>query len=765
MKLELIKSKKKPKILGYADEEKKRTKPRILGEANEQERKNDSIKKIFSKNNEPENESDYEPTSSVGAFSRAAGRAMPDMISNVLNKAAKSRGGFFDLINKNMHPQDYNQSGELIGEETNLTPKSFQEKSGDRSHPIAELLGGITGGIPLLGGTLGAARSTFPAWSNIAKNAAGSFLRRAGVGATEGAGIGALYSKPGEALKEGAIGAALGGIGYAIVPILIKAFKEAPQKFKNIRDIDKLRDELIQLGLSKDQAYSAIQMAKSKAHTEFGSKSIEGLEHQLNNRMTMQNRLSNELEQHGKPIEQSEIPSEISGLPPINEPTPPEIEKIPAFESLAAKIKSILEQHTKNLSETEKNISEKLGEGQIFHERFATIVKEKRNALETINDKNYEKVDAELDKHPVTYKIKDDKKLKTVIKEIKDAIKKYKLSGKSADELMDKAVSDATKLKTFSSKDLLNLYRKTRNESFDSLMTSKMNPHTDVGERAYQAYKELQKISEDMYSLLKNNIPEDVFKELESAQSFFKENIAPMRKNTTFNEIKNKGKVSGNLIEKTIGSEEGQNILQKMISEDPELKRLSVGQSFAKNPTELHNPNEALEKHFFPGMPWLTELLEQHKGIGQEINKTKNQLEHAQITDKAQQDLVNKIAEQNLKLQQEHVAQLKAHENAKTKREESLKPKITKEKIDKSIKLKQDMKDNESKISGLEQKIKELKKLRETQNEKSSAYKATEQKLSEIENDIAKLKSKAFKTTVIIASLLGSTAAIKALVK
>ncbi len=758
MQLELIKSNKKPKIIGLADdEEKKQRKSKIISEASESENKNDSIKKLFTDSN---NEHKYEPTSATGAFFRSAGRSTPELVSNVLNKTGETGGSFFDLINKKLHPEDYDQSGILKGERTNLVPESLKEKTDDRSHPIASLLGGIVGSAPLMGGTIGAARSALPAWNAIAKNAIGSVGRRAGVGAVEGAGLGALYSKPGEELKEGTTGGILGAAGYAIIPSLIKAIKSAPEKFRNIRDIDKLRAELEANGLNKEQADSAINMAMSEAHKEFGSKSIEGLEHQLNNRMSVSERISNELQQANSPVSETAIPQFKS----LESPQPPTMERPPIFEEMVPIIKSILEEHTKKSNETEKNISKNLGEGQIFHERFATVVKEKRNALENTNDENYFKVDEELDKHPVNLEVQDTKKLKFVIKEAKDAIKEYKLSGESADNLMKIVTESASSIKSMSSKELLNLYRKTRNTAFDSLMTSKMNPHTDIGERAYSAYKNLQKTSNNMYELLKNSIPKEAFEKLEEAQAFFKENIAPMRKNSTFNEIKKKGKVSGNLMEKSIGAEEGQEILQKMIADDPELKRLVVGQSFAHNPNSLNKPNEALEKHFLPGMPWLQELLAQHKGINEAIGKTKHKLELAEIHDKSQQELINKILEQNLKLQQEHVAKLKEHEKAKIKREEAL-TKQTKQRIDKTIKLKQTLKAHENKIAGLEKTVKQLKDLKKNQTAATDTYKKTEQKLNDTEKEISKLKKRAVTTSILITSALGTTAAIKSLIK
>ena len=113
MQLELIKSNKKPKIIGLADdEEKKQRKSKIISEASESENKNDSIKKLFTDSN---NEHKYEPTSATGAFFRSAGRSTPELVSNVLNKTGETGGSFFDLINKKLHPEDYDQSGILKG--------------------------------------------------------------------------------------------------------------------------------------------------------------------------------------------------------------------------------------------------------------------------------------------------------------------------------------------------------------------------------------------------------------------------------------------------------------------------------------------------------------------------------------------------------------------------------------------------------------------------------------------------------------------------
>ncbi len=688
----------KYKILGLANA----PRYKILGRDNEQEEGNIQ--------DTPEEQA-YEPSSATGAFFRSAGRAIPEALQNVGNKMSTTFAPLDEAYNRALKRPNVNN------ERKDIIPEFLQEKSGDKSHPIAQFLGSSIGFLPLGGATIGAARYAIPAWNAIAKQAIPSLIRRAGVGAVEGAGLGAIYSPKGHEAEGALTGGLIGGAGYGMAPPIAKFIKDFPGRFKSIRDIDRLKLSLDEAGIRKEEANTILEQAKKESIHDFNTSNPDSLTFRIN-----------EAKKANEQLTLQTKPPEEPNMPPAHQ-----------FEKMEPKVIELLKTKEQNRADIEKQLSTHLGEGQLHHERFGTIVGEERNKLINENKNDYNVLKNNLTNKNVVIENKGN--VSKSLQDVSDAIKSHGIESKEVQKLVDD-INNISKRTITPANDYLSLNKSINYEAHEAWKIAKEHPDALVRDASYKRYEELKKQADITYKILKENIGEEDSKLLEKANEQFKNIIIPMRKNSVFKEIEKTGKVKGSLLEKSVGSEEGIKILQEMIENNPELQRLSVGQKFANAPEKLQNPNELLEKKYFPNMPKLKDLLENHQKAIEEHNKAKESLELAKIHDMEQSIIAKEREAQRKKIQKEHD-----------------------KKQNDAIKAQKEHKETEIKIEKMDKKLKELNEKQNNTDLLDREYKKIQEEINAAENDKDNLKKKLIRLSVLIGSLGGAVAGIKSIMK
>ena len=427
-----------------------------------------------------------------------------------------------------------------------------------------------------------------------------------------------------------------------------KASSVIPGIGKEVRSVRKfnykaLKNKLEESGFTAEMADSALKAAESAAKREFNATNPDALHYKLGN---TKEAIQEKAEQLAKPAK-----TEMPGEPPESftgeNPQPPEIPAHPElppehpYEPMAEKTESLLKTAEQKAKEAEAALNKHLGEGQTHHARFGKEVTKEREKLESANKEKYGEVDKDLESKNVTVKKES---ADTLMKKISKAISEHGLESKEVEDLHNQ-IHALGKGQTIPAKQFLKMYRTMRNQMYEDFMFAKENPNTEGGTKAYDRAKKLQEQEKSMYSLLKESMGPETFKKFEEAQAHFREKIAPMRQNTTFREIQKKGKVAGSILEKGIGDEIGQNILQEMIRNNPELQRLAVGQEFAGKVKNLYAPNEELQANYFPHMPELSDLMKAH----QEATKGHEQMTALHIQAKAHDVAQEKIAKERTK--------------------------------------------------------------------------------------------------------------------
>lgn len=661
-----------------------------------------------------EEENTYEPTTATGTFLRGAGRAPLEAIQNLSRKILPLAG---------MSPLDIaiqKHGINLQQPERDFVPQMLKEQAGDASHPIAKFFGETTGFLPLGGATVAGARAAMPAWNAIASRAMPSFLRRAGVGAVEGGGLGALYAPQGHELEGMMSGAAFGAAGYGIAPAIAKFARSFPGRFKSIRDLDRLRDTLEEHNIGHEETQQILEQARQEAKHDFNTENPHSLTFKINE-------LKKQNKKIGKTVENEQ---------PVNVPA-----EIP-FEANAPKIKSLLETEQQNRAQKEQALSEELGFGetpQLHHERAGTILNEERNKIIEGNQQKYKAVNKGLeDKH---VEIKNTSDLKQKMDEITAAITKH---GYESPEVKQIAleIENIGKSTYTPGKEYLSIQKSLNNAAHEAWKDSKYNPDAVIRDKAWKTYLELKKQANEALKLLKSHMDPEDAKLLDEANAEFHETIIPMRRNPVFGEIEKRGKIKGNMLEKAVGTEEGIHILQDMIARNPELKRLFIGQQFGNKPAELHKANELVKSKYLPGLPKVQKLLKEHASHQRKITELETRLENEKLKDK-----------EKLELKEQRDREIKAAVKEQ---------KAQQEKLDK---LKHEYNENNQRIKDMEAKRKDIETKLEVKNISAGRKMQLERQLELVEADKKRLKKIGMRLSIGIASAGGILATLKSMIK
>ena len=149
---------------------------------------------------------------------------------------------------------------------------------------------------------------------------------------------------------------------------------------------------------------------------------------------------------------------------------------------------------------------------------------------------------------------------------------------------------------------------------------------------------------EKMEKIIHDHFPEDTMKIFHELNHEYSTKIAPLHENPMYQQMKEHGRYSAGMVEPLSGTTKGNDILNRIIQNDPELTRLLLGHEFAGNPEKLLKPNQNVDI-FSNANPEIKRLL----GLQKEAQ---GQLETAKETARIREhiknlpELRNKIKEQ-----------------------------------------------------------------------------------------------------------------------
>jgi len=271
--------------------------------------------------------------------------------------------------------------------------------------------------------------------------------------------------------------------------------------------------------------------------------------------------------------------------------------------------------------------------------------------------------------------------------------------------------------------------------------------------QSQQLYNELDEKIEEMADVLEKNIGTENTDRLAKARSDWRNKVAVLYKNPTWQTIKWKGRIEGDIMHKLRGRDMGDVRMRNIILSDPNISKNVLGHKFADNPNKLSDIG-VQEQQYINSVPGFQQMVDYRNKAEEAIDISKKHIESSKdIHDQAikrEQDVSNEInatKQINNKLQKE----LKKYQDTLDQYEKE-EPELIKYR-DKLIEKKKQKK------IGLEEKIKSenevkrvndyLKQLKAERNERESQIKEQQDNIenlnksrSNIEDEISSIKEK-----------------------
>jgi hypothetical protein len=520
----------------------------------------------------------------------------------------------------------------------------------------------------------------------------------------------------------------MGGIQLIKAASKIPGYLSANKRIK----VQQLQELLEKSGLDAEQAAQALHHSELESKHTYNVKDPESLQYKLN-------------EHQKNPLLQQDVnrPLDAEFMQGPESPVIPEEPNLPQeheYKSLTQYTKPGLGNAAQNLEHHTEALKQHLGEGQLHHERFGTALSEEREKLENANKKSYSKVDKSLENKKVV--IKEPKEAGEILNEVAKTIGNEGTTSEEFHKLLNEAM-EKNQGESIPAKDFLTAYRTARRAGNDAYWEVKEYGGTERGENAYKKMQKLKQQTDKMYKMLEQSMGKEDFKLLEGAQKEFREKIAPMRENSTFRAVEKKGKVK-DVLEQTVGTETGVDVLRDIIYKNPEMMRLAVGQKYAKTPHLLHEKNEQLEKHFFPRMQKLKELKENHATAIKEHEDAVSLHNEAIVHDKEQQKIADKIKKDRESIANSHEKEKsslqKKYEADKKKHAKDKEEAITKEKESRE-KERQSKEKLTATIQDLEERIPNLRAKAENKKYTLEQHMKAQKELDKALDELHKLRA------------------------
>lgn len=172
------------------------------------------------------------------------------------------------------------------------------------------------------------------------------------------------------------------------------------------------------------------------------------------------------------------------------------------------------------------------------------------------------------------------------------------VSGNEREKLMKMMTQADSKLKTVSGADALTAYRELKRQKSRSLQNAY---EPGIGPKEHEQWvkraEEFGDLEGKMKSMLEAQIGGKWLERLKSIDKDYATKIAPLSENTMYQEMRKHGQTSKNIMKYLQGKTAGNNTLNDIVSGNPEMQRVIVGQQFASKPEKLAEAGELVDRY------------------------------------------------------------------------------------------------------------------------------------------------------------------------
>lgn len=172
-------------------------------------------------------------------------------------------------------------------------------------------------------------------------------------------------------------------------------------------------------------------------------------------------------------------------------------------------------------------------------------------------------------------------------------------------------------------KDFFSLYKAARQTSYRLRAKANENGSNLTSAERDNMIKEADHYleqSEKMKPLLDEVMGKDNAELLAETNKAFSKQVAPLWRNPHYWKIREEQTIPSNFLEKINSGASGNSTLRKLIQENPEISRLSIGQKFSAKPASIHE-SDVLYNPYIDRVPDLKATIMRHKGALENVAK------------------------------------------------------------------------------------------------------------------------------------------------
>lgn len=460
------------------------------------------------------------------------------------------------------------------------------------------------------------------------------------------------------------------------------------------RELNKLEDPLDskgeELGISTDK----LNELKESLHEEFGKDSPKQFQRDI--------KLSTDKLKELEPL--TKIPEEdlSKRLPPgTGEDLIPQATK--QFEEAKAPIQTLLKEGATHDVEAAKHIKKVMDE-------------DKRRLGEEYDKKREELTDQNI-------KLSNSREASEIMSELKKVISESSEGVRSPEALnLVKELDEVGKEKNIPANKFMDAYRTVRKLASKARKAAR---ERDLTQEEYAKRSEtvdkLEAKEHEMQDVLEKGVGKDHVEDIKKINKKWAKHVASLYKNPIARDVHSKGRIDkADIIKELRGAGPGQEKLNQMVSENPDLLHSILGQQFADKPEKLLKTTEQQER-YIKQSPQLQEMIK-------ELSKSLKNVEKSKV----KKAVMDAERERVQKAFQEDFSRQKARKDA----------------LEEHKKLTEEVDKKERALKQLEKTIKEHKG---TEKE----FKELENRKKELDKDINKSKSKLKKVTSALLKLAG----------
>lgn len=415
-------------------------------------------------------------------------------------------------------------------------------------------------------------------------------------------------------------------------------FKQGYDKLKTIFETPKLREKALK---------AEENLASAEEHQTTTQNAIEETQKWLDRNFPTRNpekllKATDEMKAK-QGILQDRIgafPEEHRGVSTPEEPSLTDLESLNPFEApetqpeAEANLKTEQQKHAEN----EKNVSTLLNTGETHDVEVAkgVVGKVKETAKDIGNE--YDAIEEKLKKDKVT--VLNTEKMKKSMKRIAKTVKE---SGVQDGDQFIKNAAFVASHETIPADKFVANYRTVRKFA-QKMRSSAYEKDLDKNEQAKRLAKadEMDAQVQIMEETLEEAKLGDVLDDLKATNKRYATEVAPVFKTPIYNKFLIRGhgvsdiihELRGRPLNLKEGAVAGEDIIKKIIKDDPELLKHVLGQRHANNPSSLHNMDR-LSEEYAKHLPELEPLRQAHIESTNEVQAAKEALEAAKLRDSA----------------------------------------------------------------------------------------------------------------------------------